>query len=156
MVKSPKTPPAKPEIRQQGNQRRRTKKSKHSETHPIGGRPPGPEEDRRSERMALRMHPDLIAELKKVSRATGHPRSAWIESVLISVINNSYPADVLDRIGKYLPPYEKDHHPANNEKFGDGLRRPFAPFDPLAKLRPVTRLTVDQIPPPAPVRGRKR
>ena len=105
--------------------------------------------------MALRLHPDLVTELKKISRATGHPRSAWIESVLITVINNSYPTDMLDRIGKYVGG-DARADASDGDKFGDGARRPFAPFDPLARIRPATRETIDTIPPPAPVRGRKR
>jgi hypothetical protein len=48
-----------------------------------GGRPFGDPEDKRTERIAIRAHPDLVAELSVVARAQGFVRSVLIERTLI-------------------------------------------------------------------------
>src|ERR1700694_318126 len=98
MVKASKTTPAK----------KRGRTPKPSARGPKGGRPAGPEEDRRSDRLAFRVHPDLTKELMRIARENGEARSAWIERVIITIINNSAGYEVLDAIGKYVPYEDPD------------------------------------------------
>jgi len=84
MVKAAKTTSAKPKKRR-------------------AGRPPGPPDDVRTERVAFRAHPDLDAELRRIARENGEPKSGWIERMVITVINDSAGYRVLDAIGKYIP-----------------------------------------------------
>lgn len=76
------------------------------------GRPPSPPEDLRTERTAMRMHPNLLYELNVATREAGLNRSLFIESVLIAHINARIAARggrLLDAIGKYLSDEEMEH-----------------------------------------------
>jgi hypothetical protein len=67
-----------------------------------GGRPIGDEADKRTERIAIRAHPDLVAELNVVARAQGFVRSVLIERTLIDLVNRHYGRQVVDAIGRHL------------------------------------------------------
>jgi hypothetical protein len=136
MVKPSKTPPRKAAAKPDSNKGRTPKPSRRS---PLGGRPPGPEEDRRSDRLAFRVHPDLTNELIRIARENGEPRSAWIERVIICVINDSAGYRVLDAIGKYVP-YEE---PPARLPHGSGR-----PLHLMPRRQP--SLTEDDLRPPTP------
>jgi hypothetical protein len=75
------------------------------------GRPPSPPEDLRSERTAMRMHPDLLKELNVATREAGLNRSLFIEAILIAQCNARIAARggrLLDAIGKYLSDEEME------------------------------------------------
>jgi hypothetical protein len=65
-----------------------------------GGRPFGVPEDRRTERLAIRCHPDLVAALSDVARKQGFVRSVLIERTLIDLVNRFYGMPVVDAIGR--------------------------------------------------------
>jgi hypothetical protein len=67
-----------------------------------GGRPVGDAADKRTERIAIRAHPDLVAELNVVARAQGFVRSVLIERTLIDLVNRHYGRQVVDAIGRHL------------------------------------------------------
>src|ERR1700733_14943639 len=67
-----------------------------------GGRPLGDPEDKRTERIAIRAHPDLVAELSVVARAQGFVRSVLIERTLIDIVNRHHGRPVVDAIGRRL------------------------------------------------------
>jgi hypothetical protein len=69
------------------------------------GRPAADPAEIRSERTALRMHPDLQTELSLAAREKGITRSLLIEQILLAAINQrlmSRRQRLLDGIGKYL------------------------------------------------------
>jgi hypothetical protein len=104
------------------------------------GRPKTPIEDLRSDKIAFRIHPDLTAELAKIARANGEPRSTWIERLILASVNETYGYAVLDAIGKkidYGDNFEQPQlKPAGTRPFRAGtfvqLRRPraFSADDP--------------------------
>jgi hypothetical protein len=67
-----------------------------------GGRPFGDPDDKRTERIAIRAHPDLVAELSVVARAQGFVRSVLIERTLIDLVNRHYGRQVVDAIGRHV------------------------------------------------------
>jgi hypothetical protein len=67
-----------------------------------GGRPLGDPEDKRTERIAIRAHPDLVDELSVVARAQGFVRSVLIERTLIDVVNRYHGRPVVDAIGRHI------------------------------------------------------
>jgi hypothetical protein len=78
---------------------------KATKSRKTSGRPPGDPDDVRSERTAMRMHPDLLREINIAAREAGKNRSLFTEWVLISWINNRLLARgerPLDAIGKYV------------------------------------------------------
>jgi hypothetical protein len=75
------------------------------------GRPGANPDDVRSERTAMRMHPDLQHELSVAAREAGMTRSLFIERLLLSHINqrlNNRGERMLDGIGKYLSDEEME------------------------------------------------
>jgi hypothetical protein len=73
------------------------------------GRPPGDPEDIRTERIAIRVHPDLLFELNVLSRHEGVTRSVLIERLLIRLVNDHFSRTVVDKVGRYLagPPDDR-------------------------------------------------
>jgi hypothetical protein len=65
------------------------------------GRPASDPDDLRSERIALRSHPDLVNELNHMARAQGITRSVLIERALIDFVNEEARAEIVDMIGRY-------------------------------------------------------
>jgi hypothetical protein len=71
-----------------------------------GGRPRGDPEDLRTERVAIRLHPDLTAEVNKACRAVGINRSIFIERLLIEWLyahGHEIKTRPVDAIGRYVP-----------------------------------------------------
>ena len=66
------------------------------------GRPAGDPDDIRTERIALRVHPDLLFELNVLSRHEGVTRSVLIERLLIRLVNDHFSRTVVDKVGRYL------------------------------------------------------
>ena len=66
------------------------------------GRPPGDPDDVRTERMAIRMHTDLVFELNVLARLEGITRSQLVERMLIRLVNDHYARTVVDKVGRYL------------------------------------------------------
>jgi hypothetical protein len=129
-------------------------KKKAAEAHEPGrpGRKPVDPKDLRSHRLAFRIHPDLTEELSRVARVNGEVRTAFVERMLIAVINNSYGYEVLDAIGRRI------HYPTDHDHVQRGPAQP-TPFRPgtfgsrvdALRQHPRTHLTVDDLP-PAPKR----
>jgi hypothetical protein len=67
------------------------------------GRPPKDVGDLRTERIAMRAHPDLLSHLNDLARRAGIVRSVYIERILIGYVNDLYGEEVLDAIGKEIP-----------------------------------------------------
>ena len=67
------------------------------------GRPPKDRGDLRTERIAMRAHPDLLSHLNDLARRAGIVRSVYIERILIGYVNDLYGEEVLDAIGKEIP-----------------------------------------------------
>jgi len=75
------------------------------------GRPAARPEDVRSERTALRIHPDLQHELKVAARDRGMTRSLYCEQILLAAVNQRLwqrGERMLDGIGKYMSDEEMD------------------------------------------------
>jgi hypothetical protein len=66
------------------------------------GRPAGDPDDLRTERIAIRVHPDLIFELNVLARLDGVTRSVLVERLLIRLVNDHYHRTVVDQIGRYV------------------------------------------------------
>ncbi len=58
--------------------------------------------DRREARYALRIHPDLKAELGRLARSTGVKVSTIVERAIIKAVNDSAGKPVVDAIGRYI------------------------------------------------------
>jgi hypothetical protein len=69
------------------------------------GRPPKDIGDLRTERIAMRAHPDLLSHLNDLARRAGIVRSVYIERILVGYVNSVYGEEVLDPIGREIPPY---------------------------------------------------
>jgi hypothetical protein len=79
------------------------------------GRPPGDPEDIRTERIALRVHPDLLFELNVLSRYEGVTRSVLIERLLIRLVNDHFARTVIDKVGRY------QNEPPDDRALGKGI-----------------------------------
>jgi hypothetical protein len=72
--------------------------------HP-GGRPKADPADLRTERLAVRLHPDLTTEINRACRLMGMNRSIFFERLLIDWVNARAEAmriRPLDLIGRYM------------------------------------------------------
>src|SRR5580704_10072184 len=65
------------------------------------GRAQGDPDDLRTERIALRIHGDLLVELNIIARIEGVTRSVLVERLLIRFVNDHYARTVVDRVGRY-------------------------------------------------------
>jgi hypothetical protein len=65
------------------------------------GRPPSDPDDLRTERLAIRVHPDLVTELNALARIEGVSRSVMVERLLIRLVNDHHRATIVDAIGRY-------------------------------------------------------
>jgi hypothetical protein len=78
------------------------------------GRPPGDPDDLRTERIAFRVHPNLVFELNVLARLDGITRSTLIEKMLIRLVNDHHRRTVVDAVGRYIdgppPPPAGGHH----------------------------------------------
>jgi hypothetical protein len=84
---------------------------KPPEEHGQGGRPRHDPADLRSDRLVVRIHPDLMSELIEASREQGISRSLFVERVLLTFLNSRRPdghPQRLDRIGRYEKPAPAD------------------------------------------------
>jgi hypothetical protein len=69
------------------------------------GRPRGDPDDLRTERVAIRLHPDLTEEIALACRAVGLNRSIFVERVLIEWLTahqHDLGTKPLDAIGRYV------------------------------------------------------
>ena len=76
-----------------------TEKRKHP------GRPAADPADLRTARVAIRFHPDLVAELDLAAREAGQNRSIYVERILVNFLNShaeNRERPPLDVIGRYL------------------------------------------------------
>jgi len=102
-----------------------------------GGRPFGVPEDRRTERLAIRCHPDLVAELTVVAREEGYVRSVLIERVLIAYVNHFRNGPMLDAIGRYTQSTATSQFPRGNPLSRSIRTNPGGAFDhPTRQLKP--------------------
>jgi hypothetical protein len=68
----------------------------------VGGGPLQDPADLRSERYAMRLHPDLRDEMTRLARMEGWKLSQWIEKALVDATNVANGKAVVDRIGRYI------------------------------------------------------
>jgi hypothetical protein len=83
------------------NTANREKDRKRAAAKHAGGRPPLDPDDLRSDRLGLRIHPDLRAELDRVARMDGMRLSMWVERALVKAVNERTGGEILDLIGRY-------------------------------------------------------
>jgi hypothetical protein len=88
---------------------------KDSKTRKKAGRPPIDPADLRTERIALRVHPDLLHDIDTQARDAGFVRSVMIERILIAYVNHVAGVDVLDAIGRRIETMAsmQDRYPAD-------------------------------------------
>jgi hypothetical protein len=93
------------------------------------GRPAGDPDDLRTERIAIRVHPDLIFELNVLARADGVTRSVLVERLLIRLVNDHYRRSVVDQVGRYLngPPDDPLRDSARGIEFLRQIQKKSAP-----------------------------
>lgn len=75
------------------------------------GRPAGDPDDVRTERIALRLHPNLVVEMNVLARLEGISRSVLIEKMLLRLVNDHYNRTVVDRVGRYVDGPPKEDNP---------------------------------------------
>ncbi|OYU92099.1 MAG: hypothetical protein CFE29_04535 [Bradyrhizobiaceae bacterium PARB1] len=114
------------------------------------GRPPGDPLDIRSERLVLRVHPDLLEVLTECAAAARMTRSLYVEQILLLFLNIKEDAQ-LDSIGRKkvdaeIRPPEKA---APKDAGTDWLEDP--PKGGLAGLRAAAK---GRVPPTRPKKGR--
>lgn len=68
----------------------------------IGGRPRRDPETLRTERLVLRIHPDLMTAMTDLAKANGITRSMLVERAMISFVNMSSPSSQLDFMGRQM------------------------------------------------------
>jgi hypothetical protein len=68
----------------------------------VGGRPRRDPDTLRTERLVLRIHPDLMRSLTELAQANGITRSLLVERAMISFVNMSRPGPKLDLLGREL------------------------------------------------------
>jgi hypothetical protein len=102
------------------------------------GRPAGDPEDLRTERIAIRCHPDLVIELNVLARLEGVTRSVLIERLLIRLVNDHFNRTVVDKVGRYTdgPPDESKAPGRGVEYLRREAKRTSSTRRPVA--RPVT------------------
>ena len=104
------------------------------------GRPPLDPSELRTERIAIRLHPDLYGEIGKFARIAGMNKSLFIERVVINYLNGELEQTgdrPLDNIGKYFTDdeIERMHHAVATRPGFAHLRDPLSfrlprPFGP--------------------------
>jgi hypothetical protein len=68
----------------------------------VGGRPKRDPDTLRTERLVLRIHPDLMRSLTDLAETNGITRSLLVERAMISFVNMSGPEPTLDFMGRAL------------------------------------------------------
>ncbi|MGM4916298.1 hypothetical protein [Tardiphaga sp. 813_E8_N1_3] len=79
------------------------KKAEKAEKN-VGGRPRRDPDTLRTERLVLRIHPDLMTAMTDLAKANGITRSMLVERAMISFVNMSNPATEarLDYMGRQM------------------------------------------------------
>jgi hypothetical protein len=100
---------------------------KKEKTKPRG-RPPGDPDNLRTERIAFRVHPNLVFELNVLARLDGITRSTLIEKMLIRLVNDHHRRTVIDAVGRYVdgpppPPAGGSHFMARRRETNRVLGR---------------------------------
>lgn len=76
----------------------------------VGGRPKRDPASLRSERLVLRIHPDLMECLTGIAAENGLTRSLIVERAMVTFINNAAGEPILDSMGRRLAgPTEAGH-----------------------------------------------
>jgi hypothetical protein len=99
------------------------------------GRPPGDPDDVRTERIAIRVHPNLLFELNVLSRVEGVTRSVLVERLLIRLVNDHHRRTLMDPIGRYVDGPPEIIEPGKGVEF---LRRERMKKTP-PRRQPITR-----------------
>jgi hypothetical protein len=76
----------------------------------LGGRPRRDPETLRTDRLVIRIHPDLMSHLSELAKKNGLTRSMLVERALVSFVNLSTGQAILDSMGRELkgPPAAGD------------------------------------------------
>jgi hypothetical protein len=82
----------------------------------TAGRRPGPPEDVRTERLVVRMHPDMFSVLTEKAKFYGVSRSQYVERILIGYLNMQADIKPLDNMGRHI----KDPGLAKTAQMGPG------------------------------------
>jgi hypothetical protein len=104
------------------------------ETKKPRGRPQGDPDDLRTERIALRVHSDLLFELNIVARLEGVTRSVLVERLLIRLVNDHHSRTVVDKVGRYVGDPPRGSSDARIREHNEPLRKKTPP-----RRRPVKR-----------------
>jgi hypothetical protein len=93
------------------------------------GRPQGDPDDLRTERIALRIHSDLLFELTLLARLEGVTRSVLVERLLIRLVNDHYSRTLVDKVGRYVsgPPKDDPAHARIRSHYDTNMRIRTAP-----------------------------
>lgn len=75
-----------------------------------GGRPPRDPDTLRTERLVLRIHPDLMRCLTALANDSGLTRSMLVERALVSFVNLSAGNPIIDSMGRLLHAGERQGH----------------------------------------------
>lgn len=68
----------------------------------TAGRRPGPPEDVRTDRLVVRMHPDMFGVLTEKAKFYGVSRSQYVERILIGYLNMQADLTPLDGMGRFI------------------------------------------------------
>jgi hypothetical protein len=91
------------------------------------GRPQGDPDDLRTERIAPRVHSDLLFETNILARLEGVTRSVLIERLLIRLINDHRSRTVVDKVGRYVGEPPTGVHDARIREHHEPLRKKTPP-----------------------------
>lgn len=78
------------------------KATKRAQEKNLGGRPRRDPNTLRTDRLVIRVHPDLMTWLGRLSAENGITRSMLVERTLVSFVNLSQPQPILDYMGREL------------------------------------------------------
>lgn len=102
----------------------------------IGGRPKRDPNTLRTERLVVRIHPDLMEHLTEMSQENGITRSLLVERCLVQFINLSKGEPILDYMGRELTEEPNKAAPLGTpESFRNIWRRAIG-GDPQPRKRP--------------------
>jgi hypothetical protein len=102
------------------------KKSEKKVEKNLGGRPPRDPDTLRTERLVVRIHPDLMRWLTKLATENGITRSLLVERSLVTFVNLSQPEPILDAMGRELQAEPPEGAPLGTpESFASIWKRAF-------------------------------
>jgi hypothetical protein len=83
------------------NKERSSARMRNEASAPDSSAPLRDPADRRTARLAIRLHPHLLSELARLARHQGWTTSQLCEKLLVRGVNQVMNAEILDRVGRY-------------------------------------------------------